>query len=112
RSQEKIASDNRQEAALQGYLDHMTGLLLMHSLQKTGEDIAIATQCRTLTLLRGLDANRKRIVLEFLHASNLLSRSITLKDVDLSGANLSGINLSGADLSGANLSEVDLNGAD
>jgi len=112
RSQEKIASDNRQEAALQGYLDHMTGLLLMRSLPHDSEDIAIATQRRTLTLMRGLDANRKRIVLEFLHASKLLSRSITLKDVDLSGANLSGINLSWADLREANLSEVNLSGAD
>jgi uncharacterized protein YjbI with pentapeptide repeats len=92
-------------------------------------------RAQTLTVLAGLEPDRKRNLLLFLQEAELILRdkpTINLLNGDLSEANLSeadlrktdlmGVNLSGADLSNArlnnallrwaNLSGADLNGAD
>ena len=70
---------------------------------------------QTLTTLRGLDADRNKIVLQFLQDTNLVSAQdpiVNLKNSDLSNADLSGVNLSDMDLTSATLTGAHLNGAD
>ncbi len=83
-------------------------------------EVRDVARARTLTVLRGLDRNRKGAVLRFLYEADLINKDkiiINLDGADLSGANLSNAYLSGADLSLANLSDAylrdaDLSGAD
>jgi hypothetical protein len=117
----QIAADQQRETTLQAYLDDMSDLLLNHHLRKSqpGDEVGQVAKERTLTTLRRLDANRNRIVLQFLQDAHLIGLEdtvIDLSNADLSGdelgeANLSGANLGGADLSRANLHEADLSGA-
>ena len=70
--------------------------------------------------LSRLDSDRKRILLQFLHAANLIKNEVAekheqpvirLHGADLSGANLNDADLSGDSLNGANLSGATLRGA-
>jgi uncharacterized protein YjbI with pentapeptide repeats len=123
----KIAEDNRQEAALQAYIDKMSELILHEDLlneNRTEGARRIARQ-QTLTTLPRLDAKRKGIVIRFLseselndviyldgadlHSANLMRAP--LKSAHLSRADLTRANLLKADLTGADLSKADLSGA-
>lgn len=106
----KIASENRQETALQTYLDKMTELLLDKKLceSEVGEVIAVA-RARTLTVLRRLDGVPKGELLIFLYEANLISKYKTV--INLAEADLRRADLYGANLSEANLSETFLDGA-
>jgi len=111
-----IASDNQREAALQAYIDSMSGLLLEKNLRNSGDDDEVRkiARVRTLTVLRRLDKYRKRSVLQFLHESGLIDKDnkiIDLHGADIREADLHGVNLSGDDLSGAYLQGVYLSGA-
>jgi len=136
------AQDQQQETTLQTYLDDMSDLLLHQNLRnsKPGEAASEVARERTLTTLRRLNAERNRIVLQFLQDAHLIGipdapinlsgatlsndylSNANLSNTDLStahlstahlnGANLSGANLSGADLSTADLSGANLSGAD
>jgi len=128
----EIALDNQCEAALQGYLDKMSELLLEKKLRQSQPDDEVRSiaQVQTLTVLSKLDPIRKRTVLKFLFESKLINKDksiVNLSYVDLNkaalhratldGANLSearlrNTDLSGAELHGANLSEARLQGAD
>jgi uncharacterized protein YjbI with pentapeptide repeats len=123
RNEREIASDKQREDALQAYIDKISELLLkehLGELKLEYEKVRKIARVRTLTILRGLDAERKGSVIQFLHESGLISKDKHI--INLSGANLSGADLSGADLSGAslmranmasvNLSEANLSGAD
>lgn len=109
-----IASDNRQETALQTYLDKMTELLIKENLRESKQEsevIAVA-RARTLTVLRRLDKDRKGALLRFLYEANLINKDkivINLSEADLTEADLRRANLSGANLSRANLTEVTYN---
>lgn len=106
----EIATDRQQEAALQSYLDHMADLLLNENLLTSGnEELRNVARIRTLTVLRGLDARRKGLLLLFLYESGLILERLI---VDLDGADLSGAELYSANLSGANLVNVNLNRAE
>lgn len=112
----RITSDNQQEAALQGYINEMSELLLEKNLRDSQleDEVRKIARVRTLTVLRRLDAERKGSVLQFLQESGLIGkdkRIIKLTGADLSGANLYLADLSEANLS-ANLSRADLSGAD
>jgi uncharacterized protein YjbI with pentapeptide repeats len=115
----EIATDRQQEAALQAYLDRMADLLLNENLRVSeNEEVRNVARIRTLTVLRGLDAKRKGIVLRFLQESDHISGAPTidlagadLTEVDVTGANLRRVNLSKTDLSNAILSHVDLGDA-
>jgi uncharacterized protein YjbI with pentapeptide repeats len=136
---------NQRETALQAYIDKMSELLLKEHLgellpdgkadqkyrQQQNDNIkdelkpeyeAVRTiaRVRTLTVLRGLDENRKASVLQFLYESDLINKNkriIDLSGADLSEANLidahlRGADLRGADLRGAHLSKANFSGAD
>ena len=106
----EIALDNQQEEALQAYFDRIIELVLKEKLSKfSPEDVRNAARSRTLTVLRGLDARRKGLVVLFLKDSGLIDREAV---VDLSQADLRGAFLAFANLDRTNLSEVDLSGAD
>jgi uncharacterized protein YjbI with pentapeptide repeats len=118
REQEReIARERVEETALQNYLDKMTELLLPPNyLRESEEDSEVRSiaRSRTLTVLRGLNGDRKGSVIRFLHESKLIDADktiINLRTADLGGADLIGADLSGADLSGANLTEAILSGA-
>src|SRR6266567_7895427 len=124
KNEQIVASDNQQEAMLQGYLDKMSDLLLREKIREPVFENALYFQAkneaqhvaraRTLTVLSKLDASRKRSVLQFLDESGLIAKNeslVHLKDADFSGADLSGTFLGYNDLSEANLSKANLNKA-
>jgi hypothetical protein len=133
-SERTIAEDTRQETALQAYLDRMTDLLLKEDLRdsKPEDEVRTVARTRTLTVLRGLEKERKAAVVWFLVESKLVSTDpqqkdglgpiVSLSGADLYEADLRGAVLTGADLRGAvlteavlfeaDLREADLRGAD
>lgn len=123
----QIASDNQQEAALQGYLDRISELLLKEHLRESepNAEVRSVARARTFNVLRGLDAVRRRSILRFLYESGLIRTDIKngildlsglslyklslhadMRSIDLSGVNLRKTNLSGANLCGADLSKT------
>jgi len=109
-TERELALDQQRENALQTYLDRMTDLLLREGLRTSEkDDVRDVARARTLMVLRGLDAERKAAVVQFLKESDL----ITLENavINLRGADLTHAKLIGADLDGANLSEADLSWA-
>jgi uncharacterized protein YjbI with pentapeptide repeats len=111
KTERELALDQQRENALQTYLDCMTDLLLKEGLRTSEKaDVRDVARARTLMVLRGLDAKRKAVVVQFLKESDL----ITLENavINLRGADLTHAKLIGADLDGANLSEADLSWAD
>jgi Pentapeptide repeats (8 copies) len=133
----ELAIDNQQEAAWQAYIDNMSELILEKKLRESQprDEVRKIARVRTLAVLRRLNAERKRIVLQFLHDSDLIDKDNTiiglhganlrgadlhgvyqpkanLHEAQLNGANLRGANLREADLSKANMSGADLSGAD
>ena len=120
---------------MQTYLTTIQDLLLNHRLGEplnrnssssnvTIQEVRELARARTLVAIRGLDPERKGILVQFIYGANLIISpmpiidlsgailrgadlsttslySAALHDADLSGANLSGANLSGANLSGA-----------
>jgi uncharacterized protein YjbI with pentapeptide repeats len=110
--QREIADDNQREAALQAYFDKMSELLVNKGADDNNTSAGIQTvaRTRTLTLLRRLDGDRQRILLQFLRDSELFS---TIRGpIDLNGADLRNVALRGADLHEADLSEGNLGLAD
>ncbi len=107
-----IASDNQCEAALQGYLNKMSELLLHENLRKSEPDDEVRKIARVLTLTacHRLDGWRKRNVLEFLQESGLIDKDKNI--VNLVGADLRRADLRITSLSGANLSSTIMGGAD
>jgi len=120
KTEREIAKDRQQEQALQSYLDQMTELLLEKDLGNTENiEIRLVAKTRTLTVLRGLDGQRKRYVLQFLRDAKLIggifegkqkSPVFDLADADLSYADLRGADLSSVNLEKANLQHADLRG--
>ena len=124
KTEREIASDNRQETALQTYFDKMTELLLDKVLRESEDKVRAVARARTLTVMRRLDGERKGALLRFLYEADLINKDkivINLAEADLSEAelskanlyvaNLSGVNLSNANLSKAKLSKTNLGGA-
>jgi uncharacterized protein YjbI with pentapeptide repeats len=111
----EIAKDRQQENALQSYFDRMTNLLLKEKLRTTKiKEVRYVARTITITLLRGLDAQRKREVVQFLHEALLINKQkpvIDLKYADLTGAYLHSVNLENADLNHVDFARADLNNA-
>jgi hypothetical protein len=121
-----LEAQRAHEAALQNYFEDVGELLIEQPLRRAspGDNLSTVVRAQTLSVLEGLDPNRKRILLQFLYESGLvygrkpvvslevgnLSRS-NLRRAYLSGAHLSNANQHGADLIGADLSGADLIGA-
>jgi uncharacterized protein YjbI with pentapeptide repeats len=116
-TEREIASGRNQEAALQAYLDRMTELLLKENLRDSQpeDEVRTVARIRTLTILRGLEKERKEAVIWFLIESGLVvserKDDNTKPVISLFKAELSGINLAGADLRGADLRNVNLSGS-
>jgi hypothetical protein len=126
-----LEAQRTREATLQNYFEAVGELLIEKPLRRSspGDNLSTVVRAQTLSVLEGLDPDRKRILLLFLYESGLihkdkpvvslavanLSRAnlsrANLSRANLSGANLGGANLRGANLSQARLNEVDLSGA-
>ena len=105
----EIVADRQHEAALQAYLDRMTDLLLKEKLRTTKKrEVRDVARTRTLTVLRGLDATRKRLVLLFLHEAKLINDKNPI--VDLAGADLQDVYIDSSDTI-ISLSHINLNNA-
>jgi Pentapeptide repeats (8 copies) len=107
------ALDQQEAMILQTYLDNIQDLLLNHKLlgSKPNDDVAILARARTLTALRGLDQQRKGLLIQFLHEAKLIGFRDTTGTTFNRTINLYGANLTAAILSSANLSSADLRGA-
>jgi len=122
KAEREIADERLREAALQGYLDKMTELLLEKDLRKSGaaDEARAVARARTLTVLRQLDGERRATLLRFLYEAKLINKDDTVVELhlaDLSQAhlfmdNLREANLSWASLREAYLIEADLSEAD
>lgn len=114
-AEREIATNRRQDMALQAYLDSMTSLQLDNGLRTSEPDseVRAIARARTLTVLRGLDGFRKGMVLQYLYDSDLLiNEGINQTIVSLSGADFRGAELRKANLSRASLGGFDLRDAD
>jgi uncharacterized protein YjbI with pentapeptide repeats len=111
-AERELANQRAQDAALQAYLNQMSGLMLDRGLRTSeeGNGVRLLARARTITILRRLDSERNSDILQFLHEAQLISG--TDPDVRLDRSNLSGANLSRVDLNGVNLSDADLTKAD
>jgi hypothetical protein len=114
-----------QDTLVQEYLDAMGTVLLDHPVgQPQGDETESRASAystgRTLTILQGLDAERKGAIMRFVQKAQLINKDhpvVDLSGADLSEANLSNMDLSTTDLSGAvltnaNLSHANLRDAD
>ena len=108
----ELEAQRAHEAALEKYIEHLGRLLTEQQLHNTPADehLRAVARAHTLAVLEGLDPERKRVLLGFLHESNLVHLDKPI--ISLLGANLKGANLKGANLHGANLKGADLRGAD
>jgi uncharacterized protein YjbI with pentapeptide repeats len=116
KAEQEIETDRARESVLQSYIQNMTDLLLDKGLATSDLTHPVRSIARssTLTTLRQLDADRKGILLQFLHESNLITVGdpiIILSDADLTGAILRDAGLTGADLRSADLIGADLHDA-
>lgn len=117
----EVEEQRAQEAALQAYLARMGELMIEHDLRDAkapenegvlARDKRALARAQTLSILEGLeDPQRKRIVLQFLLESKLISKEdkiVRLSGADLRKANLKYLQLCGTALNGAILEEADL----
>ena len=122
KNEQRIATDNQREAALQAYIDKISELLLREHLDESpgGTQVQVIARARTATVLRILDPVRRGSLIRFLSQAGILVKctekekamaGLDLHRADLSRLNLSSTNLSTADLSEAYLSESDLSEA-
>jgi uncharacterized protein YjbI with pentapeptide repeats len=100
------------EAALQNYFEQVGELLIEKSLREAspGDNLSTVVRAQTLSVLAGLDPDRKRILLLFLYESGLIYKDKPV--VNIAAANLRKANLSNAYLVAAYLGEVHLSNAD
>lgn len=108
KTEREIAEDDQRESVFQSYIDQMSELLLEKDLRNSQpkDEKRKIVRVRTLTALRRLDAERKKVLIQFLHESNLIDAGdsiVSLEGADLRATNLSFINLIFIDLSEVNL---------
>jgi uncharacterized protein YjbI with pentapeptide repeats len=119
----KIAEDNRQEEALQHYLDRVSNLLIEKNLlaiaakdtptieekELLGVSAEIIRALTVSTLLRLSDKSRRNNMASFLLEADIIQRlGVSLEGANLRDANLSCIELKGVNLSWADLRQSDL----
>jgi uncharacterized protein YjbI with pentapeptide repeats len=109
----ELAKQRAQDEALQAYLNQMSQLMLDRKLLETEQSDPVHTlaQARTVTILRRLNSDRNRDILQFLREAYQGDEIDTLHNSNLSEANLKGANLDSfdlqrTDLSGANLRDA------
>jgi uncharacterized protein YjbI with pentapeptide repeats len=99
KQQQELEEQRAQETALQTYLGDIGNLILSprHPLREAAGkgEVSRLARAKTLTVLLGLDGERKRILLQFLNEEKLIDTPNPI--VSLSGADLSYAKLSGID---------------
>lgn len=97
-----------QESRLQAYFSRMGRLLIEHGLRdsKQGDEVRRIARAQTLTVLWGLNSERKGALTRFLHEAELIVNPDPV--ISLAGANLSGADLRGANLKDSNLRQAQL----
>jgi uncharacterized protein YjbI with pentapeptide repeats len=118
----ELEAQRAHEAALQTYLENVGKLMIDKCLLQSSPSDTISTVVRvqTLSVLEGLDPERKRILILSVYDSGLINERkpvISLRWANLSEVNLSEVNLNRtylfkAALGGANLNRADLRRAD
>jgi uncharacterized protein YjbI with pentapeptide repeats len=118
RSQEArdLEAQRTGDAALRNYFEDVGELLINKPLRQAspGDNLSTVVRAQTLSVVEGLDPDRKRILLLFLYESGLIYRDkpvVSLAAADLREANLREANLMEAYLRGAILSRAYLNQA-
>lgn len=109
----QLEAQRTREAALQNYFEQVGTFLIEQPLHRArpGDDLSAVVRAQTLTVLEGLDPERKRILLQFLYEAGLIHKDkpvISLVLANLSEANLGRVALHRANLSGATLKGADL----
>src|SRR5215216_5303813 len=109
----ELEAQRAHEAALEKYVEHLGKLLTEQQLRHAAADdhLRAVARAHTLAVLERLDPDRKRVLLQFLHESNLIHLDkpiISLLGANLKGAHLKGAHLKGADLREAILKEANL----
>lgn len=125
----QLTKERQREARLEAYLDRMSALLLdngLHDSKEETDEVRNIARAYTITVLRGLDRNRKGVLVQFLYESGLINAGadiVFLHKADLTMANLEStwlkdgslirVNLADADISeswwvGADLTQADL----
>jgi hypothetical protein len=116
-----LEAQRAREAALQNYFEDVGELLIEKPLHRANpsDNLSTVVRAQTLSVVEGLDPDRKRILLLFLCESGLICRDkpvVSLAAANLSNATLREADLrlatlNGTDLSSANLLKADLNEA-
>jgi uncharacterized protein YjbI with pentapeptide repeats len=109
----ELEAQRAHETALQNYFEQVGKLLIEQPLRRAspGDNLSTVVRAQTLSVLEGLDRQRKRILLQLLYESALVYADkpvVSLQAANLSGAQLSHANLRGVNLRGADLREADL----
>jgi hypothetical protein len=116
KNEQRIATDNQRETALQAYIDKIAELLLREHLDESpsGTQVQVIARARTATVLRILEPVLRGSLIRFLSQAGILVKCTekAMAGLDLHGADLSRLNLSSTNLSTANLSEAFLSESD
>lgn len=135
KNEQRIASDNQQEAALQAYFDKMSELLQHEHLGESPppREAVVIARARTATVLRILNPSRCASIIQFLSQVGVLKlrvensakssfdwplkneyslAGINLPETNFNRVDLSMIHLEGANLYRAFLREANLEGTD
>lgn len=112
KSESAIELDGQRQTAFEAYLDHMTSLLLEHSLRSSHifDEVRCIARARTMAIFPKLDGLRKGRVIRFLHEALLInakSRVISLKYAELQGVKLAWAHLEQIQLQDAILDTAD-----
>jgi uncharacterized protein YjbI with pentapeptide repeats len=112
-----LEAQRADDAALQNYFEDVGELLIEKSLREASpsDNLSTVVRAQTLSVLEGLDPERKRILLQFLYESGLIYKDkpvVSLVSANLNGAALRLAHLRKADLSQAYLRDAVLSGAD
>lgn len=116
KQQNKASIEQNRQKILNDYLNQMTTLLIEKhlSLKPYGSPEALAAKALILFVLKELDIDRKKQVIQFLSDANLIqtpfsgSQPTLLRKANLCGFNLRGVNLNNADLQDAEMSCANL----
>jgi Pentapeptide repeats (8 copies) len=111
-----LEAQRAREAALQNYFENVGELLIEKPLRRAspGDNLSTVVRAQTLSVLEGLDPDRKRILLLFLYESGLIyerKRVVNLFAAKLNVAVLSEADLRVVDLGEADLRRANLRGA-
>jgi hypothetical protein len=122
----EAALDQQRETTLQTYINTIQDYMLNHHLEEPPDrnvttndpiiEVRELARARTLIVLKGLDPERKGLLVQFLYGANLIQVPLPiifpggadLSYADLSGADLHEAYLQGTILIHANLSNADL----